>query len=143
MQTVWKAGSLVLGPRSLLIRARHRVLPRGALSRRDKKNAFVFSLLQRNPSSRSQHLCCITPRVLGNIKNAGGVNKIHGYRATGMKQAFAVVKKQGTYDEVQAAWKAAQSPAEDTENVDPDGTAVSQKREAAEEPAFADNQVAA
>ena len=56
---------------------------------------------------------------------------------------IAVVKKQGTYDEVQAAWKAAQSPAEDTENVDPDGTAVSQKREAAEEPAFADNQVAA
>ena len=41
-----------------------------------------------------------------------------------MKEAFAVVRKQGTYEEVQAAWKAAQSPAKDAENVDPDAAAT-------------------
>jgi hypothetical protein len=63
------------------------------------------------------------------------VNKIEGYRATGVKEAFAVVRKQGTYDEVQAAWKAAQSPAKDAENVNPDNApAAIKKRKAAEEP---------
>ena len=70
------------------------------------------------------------------------MNQIQGYKATGMKEAFAVVRKQGTYEEVQAAWKAAQSPAKDAENVDPD-TAAIKKRKAAEEPASAENQVAA
>ena len=70
------------------------------------------------------------------------MNKIEGYRATGVKEAFAVVRKQGTYDEVQAAWKAAQSPAKDAENVDPDAAAI-KKRKAAEEPASEENQVAA
>ena len=63
------------------------------------------------------------------------MNKIQGYKATGMKEAFAVVRKQGTYEEVQAAWKAAQSPAKDAENVNPDNApAAIKKRKAAEEP---------
>jgi hypothetical protein len=61
-----------------------------------------------------------------------------------MKEAFAVVKKQGTYDEVQAAWEAAQSPAKDAENVNPDAApAAIKKRKAAEEPTSAENQVTA
>ena len=73
--------------------------------------------------------------MLENIKNAGGANKIEGYRAAGMKEAYAVVKKQGTYEEVQAAWEDAQSPAKDAENVNPDNApAAIKKRKAAEEP---------
>ena len=138
-----RSGGYVLDPHLPSIRAR-RVSVRPRASRLDafKKRVRLPPLTAKLPSSRSQHLCCLTPKVLENIKNAGGLNTIQGYRATGMKEAFAVVRKQGTYEEVQAAWKAAQSPAKDAENVDPDAAAI-KKRKAAEEPASAENQVAA
>ena len=137
-----RSGGYVLDPHLPSIRAR-RVSVRPRASRLDafKKRVRLPPLTAKLPSSRSQHLCCLTPKVLENIKNAGGLNTIQGYRATGMKEAFAVVRKQGTYEEVQAAWKAAQSPAKDAENVDPDAAAI-KKRKAAEEPASAENQVA-
>ena len=131
-----RSGGYVLDPDLPSIRAR-RVSVRPRASRLDafKKRVRLPPLTAKLPSSRSQHLCCLTPKVLENIKNAGGANKIEGYRAAGMKEAYAVVKKQGTYDEVQAAWETAQSPAKDAENVNPDNApAAIKKRKAAEEP---------